>query len=886
MRRWLCVALLLMSMAEVLSVTRAGGDPLKTSGTTASTGPETEKRFPPLELPDGFQATLYACDPLIEYPSVIALGPRPGSVFVAHDYMTGLGVEIIRRDEVRLVEDSNADGYADHSVVYAGQFNSIQGLAFHDGNVFVMHAPLLTRLRDTNDDGVADERFDLITGLGLAPEENDNRLHCANGVVAGHDGWLYLALGDRGCDVQRPEGDRLLFQQGGILRCRADGTDLHVFSTGLRNVYDIALDDSLNVFVRDNENDGGDYMIRVNHCFFGSDHGYPYHYYERPDKPMPPLVELGRGSSAGGSSYLETAFPEDYRSSLYFCEWGRGIVRYRKTRKSSSFEPMREIDFAIGAADDPYGFKPTDIVVDYDGSLLISDWCDGQRPKRGRGRIYRVSSVESIRSIKMTPASDLDTATLIRELDAESYHRRVAAQLEIQRRGAVAALVSALESSQLELHGRLHAIWVIAHSKQDSVLKTLFNLAASDSHVRVRAQAVRAIGDLTDPILSEDRIISGPGDHRVAERIANIARNAEPCVMLEAVVVMRRLRWPAAPEWLARHLSIQDPALDHAAQQLLRNASNWPAVDRLLDATPRLRRISLHAIAEQRTPFLVDQLVNRLRNDENSKSRREYVDVLAGMVRKVEPWTYWGFRPAPRPPATVDWEKTNAIENALNTVLRDTDFDVRAFALSRMVQEGVVPDLTFLARWLSEDTDTRHVDAILGTLKGRDPAATQAILVQTVGRQELSLASRLVALDLLITAIDTDSALLVPLAAKLEDGPVLATVLHEFGLRTDPIADDLLLRKLDSDQPVVRAEATRSLAKRQHRGVLGSIGRLLQDPDSDVRLAAVEAAGTLGARRNARHIAEVRTWQRSDDDHSQSRFPEAVAGRPRSRRGD
>src|SRR5262245_19192352 len=50
------------------------------------TGPETEKRFPPLKVPPGFKATLFACDPLIEYPSVIAPGPRPNSLFVAVDY--------------------------------------------------------------------------------------------------------------------------------------------------------------------------------------------------------------------------------------------------------------------------------------------------------------------------------------------------------------------------------------------------------------------------------------------------------------------------------------------------------------------------------------------------------------------------------------------------------------------------------------------------------------------------------------------------------------------------------------------------------------------------------------------------------------------------------
>src|SRR5262249_28430183 len=100
------------------------------------TGPETEKRFPPLQVPAGFTGNLFACDPLIEYPSVIAPGPRPGSLFVAVDYLTGLGTDIVRRDEIRLVEDTDGDGYADKASVFADGFNSIQGLTYHRGTVY------------------------------------------------------------------------------------------------------------------------------------------------------------------------------------------------------------------------------------------------------------------------------------------------------------------------------------------------------------------------------------------------------------------------------------------------------------------------------------------------------------------------------------------------------------------------------------------------------------------------------------------------------------------------------------------------------------------------------------------------------------------------------
>src|SRR5262245_58198828 len=481
----------------------------------ARTGPRTESRFPPLVVPAGFKATLFACDPLIEYPSAIAAGPRPGALFVAVDYMTGLGTEIVRRSEVRLVADTDGDGHADQAPVFADGFNSIQGLEWHYGTLFVMHAPFLTALRDADHSGRATERTDLLSGLGLTPEENPVRLHCANGVVAGHDGWLYLALGDHGCDVQRPEGDRLVFQGGGILRCRPGGRDLHVFSTGLRNIYDVALDEELNVFVRDNENDGGTYKIRVCHSFHGADHGYPYLYEDRPDEALPPLADLGLGSSAGGVAYLETQFPAEYRGNLLFCEWGKSVVRYPLTRRGSSFAQPAEIEFATGASGDPYGFKPTDVVVQRDGTLMVSDYADGQRPKRGRGRIYKISYAGD----KTDATAQVD---LLSQLDSESYFSRCEAQDAIERMGesGLRMVRDALAAKQFGVRGRLHAVWIIAHMGGTAAVGELFKLAEVDRDSRVRAQAVRAIGDLTDPVLVQHKLDAPAGDEKVASRLA------------------------------------------------------------------------------------------------------------------------------------------------------------------------------------------------------------------------------------------------------------------------------------------------------------------------------------------------------------------------------
>jgi glucose/arabinose dehydrogenase len=542
---------LLPVLLALLIAQRAFGEP-------PLTGPETEKRFPPLQVADGFRATLFACDPLIEYPSVLSLGPRPGSMFLAHDYLTGLGIDIVRRDEVRLVEDTDGDGYADKSTVYAAEFQSIQGLAFHDGTVYVMHAPLLTALRDTDGDGVADERRDLLRGLGLPPEENPPRLHCANGVVMGHDGWLYLALGDHGCDVQRPEGDCLVFEGGGILRCRADGRDLHVLSSGLRNIYDVALDEQLNVFVRDNENDGGDYKIRVCYCFFGSDHGYPYLYYERPEEALPPLADLGLGSSAGGVCYLETAFPEPYRGTLFFCEWGRSLVSYQREQHNSWFAPLQQFEFASGAAGDPYGFKPVDVIVDWDGSLLVADWADGQRPKRGRGRVYRLQpSGDGMPPVATRFASGPDHSLTsvspeqwLVQLESGSYHARVQAQARLLALGPnawnlIRPRMLPSESATLGRLGQLHGVWIAALSLGRDATDDLFELAR-DAEPDVALQAVRALADLYDPVLNQHRL-----DNMVApqlsQRLAEIAQSRDdPRFRREAVIALGRWQWAGA----------------------------------------------------------------------------------------------------------------------------------------------------------------------------------------------------------------------------------------------------------------------------------------------------------------------------------------------------
>jgi putative membrane-bound dehydrogenase-like protein len=812
------------------------------------TGPTTEQRFPSLKVPAGFKATLFACDPLIEYPSAIAAGPRPGALFVAVDYMTGLGTEIVRRDEIRLVEDTDGDGYADKATVFAQGFNSIQGLAYHDGTVYVMHAPFLTALRDTKGTGVANERRDLLTGLGLTPEQNPVRLHCANGVAVGHDGWLYLALGDHGVDVLRPEGDRLVLRGGGILRCRPDGCDLHVFATGLRNIYDVALDAELNVFVRDNENDGGTYMIRVCHSFHGADHGYPYLYEERPDEALPPLADLGLGSSAGGLCYLETQFPSEYRGNLFFCEWGRSLVRYQPRRAGSSFAPLKEIEFAAGAANDPYGFKPTDLVVQRDGTLMVADWADGQRPKRGRGRIYHLAYVGEGPARSARPRPDG-----LARLDSESYFDRWDAQASMERSGRAGrqALAAALANGRLGPRGRMHAIWTLAHLGGPTAVDDLVRVAQSDPEASVRAQAVRAVADLADPVLARHRLDAGPGDADLAARLAALGKGQDTRVLLEVAVALGRLRWAGAPDWLRQNLDKPDTALAHAAMQTLRRCENWPTILKLLDPPGEspLRAVALRAVAERFDRGVVDGLIDRLRTETIAVRRREYADALTRVCKKPGQEPYWGYRPAPHPANTVAWERTESIVQALDRVLVDPDREVRLFVLRRMQREKVLVRLATLQTWLDDEHEPEPVAAILTSLGNQPADEVRGSLEGVVRDPRHSATNRLTALGLFAGGLgETAHAPLLALAQALEDGPVLADVLRRVGKQPEPAATPVLLRKLNSPDAEVRAAAIDALGELRAVEARAPVLPLLHDSDGRVRRAAADAAGKLGAR--------------------------------------
>ena len=87
---------------------------------------------------------------------------------------------------IRMLEDSDGDGRFDKSTVFADKLVFPQGIVWHDGSVYCSSPPSFWRLTDTDGDGVADRREELVTGFANTGVADD-----MHGGSLGPDGRIY-----------------------------------------------------------------------------------------------------------------------------------------------------------------------------------------------------------------------------------------------------------------------------------------------------------------------------------------------------------------------------------------------------------------------------------------------------------------------------------------------------------------------------------------------------------------------------------------------------------------------------------------------------------------------------------------------------------------------
>ena len=397
-----------------------------------------------------------------------------GVTFVATDPNLLFGQERYLGRILRF-EDADGDGIADHYTVFADSLDAVRGLTFDGERLYAMHAPTLVAYADRDGDGVADERTVLIDGLGFGLDDRIGD-HTVNGIRLGMDGWIYVAVGDYGfLDATGADGTRLRLHAGGILRVRPDGSDLELVARGTRNIYDLALDDRLRIFSRDNNNNGQGWNSMFHYLPHGADAGYPSLFRNFAEETHPPIADFGPGAATTTLWLEEPEFPAPLQRTLLSADWALNqVYRHDVTETGGTFTIDQHELISIP--------RPIDLEVDPEGGLLVASLSGGSYDYAGEhvGYLLRLHPGAAARRPASVALTD-DEA--VAALLSASASRRLAAQRRLLTSGLgreqIATLERALGDESLPDGGRVAALLTLHQALADEHPKRDKNLVVS-----------------------------------------------------------------------------------------------------------------------------------------------------------------------------------------------------------------------------------------------------------------------------------------------------------------------------------------------------------------------------------------------------------------------
>ncbi len=458
-------------------------------------------------VPSDLETNIFAGPDITPCPAVICAAPT-GEVFVGVDKQGSLGKKSNLGEIVRLV-DTNNDGKADKHTVFA-KVDNPRGLISIGDKIYCLHCTQdadgkiytqqLSVFVDADNDGVADGAAKpLVTDIGnpiyLKSRGTD---HSTNNIRLGIDGWIYISVGDFGfIDAAGTDGKKLSMHGGGIVRVRPDGSELETFIHGTRNVYDVAIDPFMNVFTRENTNDGVGWWVRFSHYMQSGEYGYPSLYTNFPEDMIPALGEYGSGSGTGNLFFQEPGWPAKYNNTAMMADWGTSqIYIHRLSPDGSSF------------TNKPEGFirssQVADLDVDGSGRMYIAAW-DGAgysgNPNKGFVSIVKPKgwTYKAFPDLKALSAKDL-VASII----SESATMRTYAQQEILRRNdksMLANLQQITTHNGASLESKAAAIYTLAQLGGKDSQAALAEISKADE---LREHAIRCMADRKELAQSAD----------------------------------------------------------------------------------------------------------------------------------------------------------------------------------------------------------------------------------------------------------------------------------------------------------------------------------------------------------------------------------------------
>ncbi|MBL8829605.1 MAG: PQQ-dependent sugar dehydrogenase [Planctomycetaceae bacterium] len=319
-------------------------------------------------------------------------------VIESHTHFRPAGYTGPEHDRIRMAEDTNGDGRADRFTTFFEGTKATMDLAVHrDGSVYVATRNEILRLRDTNDDGIADDQKRIVF-LYTAGNYPHNGL---SGLTFDADGNLYFGMGENlGASYKLigSIGDTEIEDQGeggNVFWCTHDGEQLRRIATGFWNPFGMNLDPAGRLWCVDNDPDAAP-PCRLLQVIEGGDYGYQFRYGRSGRHPfqawngqLPGTLPMVAGTGEAPCevlNYQGTGLPADYQGELLVTSWAdHRVERYTLRPSGASYVADRK-PFIQGGND----FRPVGLAVAPDGSLFISDWVRRDYNLHGQGGLWHI----------------------------------------------------------------------------------------------------------------------------------------------------------------------------------------------------------------------------------------------------------------------------------------------------------------------------------------------------------------------------------------------------------------------------------------------------------------------------------------------------------------
>ena len=332
-----------------------------------------------IQVPVGFELQLFASEPDVFNPIYMNWDER-GRLWVIEtvDYPNEVKKGDIGNDRIIILEDTNGDGKADKTTIFADKLNIPTSFVFSNGGIIVSQAPSFLFLKDTDGDDKADVRQNILTGWG----KRDTHAQASN-LRYGLDNKIWGVVGYSGYDNGKKGKDSLAFGSGAY-RFDPNTKEMEFLSTTSNNTWGLGFSEDFDVFVSTANN--------THSAFFGMpkryfdkvkidetgvqkiDAHYGMHVATKNLRQVD--VQGGFTAAVGHSLYTARAFPTEYWNRIAFVTepTGRLVHRVILQQNGSGFKEDGDGRNMLASADE--WFAPIQAEVGPDGALWITDWYD------------------------------------------------------------------------------------------------------------------------------------------------------------------------------------------------------------------------------------------------------------------------------------------------------------------------------------------------------------------------------------------------------------------------------------------------------------------------------------------------------------------------------